>query len=230
MSTAAINPSVASSPSATRSRPTVGARFVLTLAVLLLAYAPMLWLFFHQQWEKPHYQYFPFVIAAFVWLLWQRYGEGIPLELASDQSHAVDGVLCLFAGALLLVAILVHSPWSAMISFIILMAAMCRGLSQTRRIVNLWGIWLTLWLIVPLPFNFDQRLTKLLQLASSQVSSYVLDWCGIYHLMEGNTLWLRSKPLFVDEACSGIISMLSIVACAVVYAVVMNRTPLHTIL
>jgi exosortase/archaeosortase family protein len=45
--------------------------------------------------------------------------------------------------------------------------------------------------------------------------------------MEGNTLWLRAKQLFVDEACSGIISMLSIVACAVIYAVIKNRSPLH---
>ena len=48
--------------------------------------------------------------------------------------------------------------------------------------------------------------------------------------MDGNTLSLNSKQLFVDEACSGIISMLSIAACAVIFCVVKNRTPLHMLL
>jgi exosortase/archaeosortase family protein len=43
-------------------------------------------------------------------------------------------------------------------------------------------------------------------------------------------LWLHSQQLFVDEACSGIISLLSIVACAVIYAGVKNRSFVHLIL
>src|SRR4051812_39140179 len=50
-------------------------QFVAASVVVVLAYGPLLWLFFRQQWQKPHYQYFPFVIGAFIWLLWKRYGE-----------------------------------------------------------------------------------------------------------------------------------------------------------
>jgi exosortase len=231
MSYAATHPSVASQQSAASSQPIATTRWwIIASTILLLAYAPSLWTFFQQQWDKPHYQYFPFVIAAFGWLLWQRFHEGTPLTINSLQSHIVDGALLLVAGCLLIAAIMIHSPWCAVISLIVLMACVFRAISRTRRVTNLWGIWGLLLLIVPIPFNFDQSLTKILQLASSRVSSYVLDWFGIYHLMEGNTLWLQSKPLFVDEACSGIISMLSIVACAVVFAVVKNRTPLHMLL
>ena len=41
---------------------------------------------------------------------------------------------------------------------------------------------------------------------------------------------LPSKQLFVDEACSGIVSVISIVACAAIFGVWRRRRALHTIL
>ena len=131
---------------------------------------------------------------------------------------------------ILLFALAIRSPWCAMVSLIVLMASTFLRISGVRKVVNLWGIWLLLWLMVPAPFNLDQKLITKLQIVSSRLSSFVLDAIGIQHLMEGNTLWLPAKQLFVDEACSGIISMLSIVACAVIYAVFKNRSPLHLVL
>ncbi|HEY4232292.1 MAG TPA: exosortase/archaeosortase family protein, partial [Lacipirellulaceae bacterium] len=230
MSVVATHPRIETDAPAVTQQPIAGYRLGVWGAILLFAYGPLLWIFFSQQWEKPHYQYFPFVIAAFAWLLWDHYNNGTARPFGARQPNWTDIALPQGAGVLLLGAIVLHSPWCAVISLIVFLAAICRAISRARGVTNLWGIWFLLWMIVPLPFSFDQRLTKALQLASSRLSSYVLDWFGIYHLMEGNTLWLQSKPLFVDEACSGIISMLSIVACAVVYAVVKNRTPLHAIL
>ena len=94
----------------------------------------------------------------------------------------------------------------------------------------LWGVWLLPWLVVPLPFGRDQMLITMLQRGSSQVSSIVLDWFRVPHLMEGNTLILPDKQFFVDEACSGIVSVMSIIACAVIYGVWRNRPPLHLVL
>ena len=139
-------------------------------------------------------------------------------------------VLQLGAAGLLLFALAIRSPWLAMISLIVLVAAWFLRISENRQITNLWGIWLLLWLVVPPPRSLDQTLITRLQFVSSQLSSYVLDSLNIDHLMDGNTLSLNSKQLFVDEACSGIISMLSIAACAVIFCVVKNRTPLHMLL
>jgi exosortase/archaeosortase family protein len=47
--------------------------------------------------------------------------------------------------------------------------------------------------------------------------------------MEGNTLILADKQFFVDEACSGIVSVMSIIACAVIYGVWRNRPPVHLV-
>ena len=69
-----------------------------------------------------------------------------------------------------------------------------------------------------------------LQLVSSRVSSDLLDWVGVNHLMEGNVLQLPSRRLFVDDACSGIVSVMSVSAMGAMFAVWKNRSLLHSIL
>ncbi len=220
-------PSLATPPVA----PSLGRRLPWALAALGLAavaYGPLLAMFYRQQWQKPHYQYFPFVLAAFSWLLWQRMAEAPPRAPSRESGHWLDGALLAAAAGLLLAAIAIRSPWGACASLILLAAFACRQIARTRPVTNIWGVWIILWLVLPLPFGLDDRLIAALQLTSSRISSVVLDFFGVEHVMEGNTLWLPQRSLFVDEACSGIVSILSITACAVVYAVIKNRTPAHT--
>jgi exosortase len=205
--------------------------WVAALAIGAVAYAPMLQVFFRQQWLKPHYQYFPFVIAAFVWLLADRWRKARNRPTPVAGRPWLDFAILGASFALLIVSIFpINSPWGVAASLILLAAYLCRRLSRRRAIPYLWGIWALLWLIVPLPFNLDQRLSNYLQTKSSQVSSIVLDMVGVPHVLEGNTLELQTKKLFVDEACSGIVSILSVVACAAIYGVVKNRPPLHVII
>src|SRR5262245_65288375 len=69
---------------------------------LVVAYAPLLWMFFRQQWQKPHYQFFPFVIGAFVWLLWQRYHQGSPRREETWAPRWLDRAVLVVAATLLL--------------------------------------------------------------------------------------------------------------------------------
>ena len=131
---------------------------------------------------------------------------------------------------LLLSAMRLHSPLIAAISMLMLLAAVFREIGRRWQISYLWGIWALLLLVLPLPLGLDRVLITKLQLASSWLSSVVLDGVGVLHLMEGNALYLPGKQLFVDEACSGIISILSIVAAAAIVGVWWNRPPLYVLL
>jgi exosortase/archaeosortase family protein len=95
---------------------------------------------------------------------------------------------------------------------------------------NLWGIWLLLWLLVPLPLGVDSLVIIKLQNLSSRISSAILDMWGVHHLMSGNVLQLPDKQFFVDEACSGIVSVMSVIACGLIWAVWWNRSLLHVVL
>jgi len=200
------------------------------IIVLGLAYGSLVLSFFEKQWSLPQYQYFPFVIIAFAWLLWRN------IRTAESRTDASSRVLLnlplaglVAAWSLLAVAYLIPSPWLAIISALLLIGSLLLKMSQRWQIQYLWGLWIMLWLIVPLPLNRDQQLITGLQHLSSWLSSLLLDAVGVEHLMEGNSLHLPGKQFFVDEACSGIVSVLSIIACAVIYGIWLNRRPAHVV-
>ena len=193
-----------------------------------LAVAPLLIVHFRQLWSQTEYQYFPFVFLAVAGLLASRWGTAVGPN--KDQLHwrGFTVLLCLSL-LMLCAAVLFFNPWAAAVSFILLGGCGWVLLSHYRRPTNLWGIWALFWLIIPLPLGLGDALTQKLQRGGSVISSELLDLLGINHTMHGNTLALPTKQLFVDEACSGIVSVMSVVACAAIYAVWCNRSLLHAL-
>ncbi|MCA9235971.1 MAG: exosortase U [Planctomycetales bacterium] len=191
------------------------------------AYAPLLVEHARNLWSRPHYQFYPFALAAFGGITYFRLRSAEPLSRGEGTPRFFAPALGVAAIALLAVAVFAYSPWAAAISAVVLVAAVFARIQQDYRASGLWGAWVILWLLIPLPLNRDQLLIASLQRFSSRVSSWLLDWFGVLHVMDGNTLTLRDKQLFVDEACSGIISVMSLVACAVIYGVWLRRSVLH---
>ena len=198
---------------------------------LLLGLTPLLIVHVRQMWSQSHYQYFPFVLAAVAWFLWSRWKEGAGTvgPRAGAAWGAEVAVAAVSLGALGL-GVLLYNPWLSACSAILSVAVGFLMLSRLRRIRGLWGIWCLLWLCVPLPLGFGSGLTASLQLTSSRLSSELLDLIGVNHLMSGNVLQLPGQQLFVDEACSGIVSVLAVVACAAMFAVWARRPLLHALL
>ena len=201
----------------------------LVAAGVLLGHAPLAALHLRSLWQKEQYQYFPFVIAAILWLLVSRWREAPPSP-ADSRWRTLPWLILAAASFLLVGAILTVSGWLAFVSLNVSLAAIFIWIRGRREVPYLGGIWCLLWLMVPLPLNVDDRVVGRLQRLSSQLSSAILDMSGIRHLMSGNVLTLPSRELFVDEACSGIISVMSIAACSMIYAVWLNRTFFHLIL
>ncbi len=207
---------------------------LLFAAAVLLGHAPLAVLHLRSLWLQEQYQYFPFVIAATAYFLWSRWQQAPDLSQSTrPQLTKRWAALPLWIAAVavltLVGAILVVSPWMAFVSLNIGLAAVFAMLGRQRAIPYLWGIWLLLWLLIPLPLGVDSWLVTYLQRLSSQLSSAILELLGILHLMSGNVLQLPTKEFFVDEACSGIISVMSMIACAAIYAVWKNRSVAHLI-
>jgi exosortase len=191
----------------------------------------MLFTYFAQQWSRPHYQYFPFVLGAFLWLLWRNGRQARPRAEDDAKNHRLAVIVLLAVSWLLLAqSFLSNSPLLTLVSAILLVAAGFLQIDARWHLPYLWGIWALLWLVVRPPLNRDQLLIEWLQGKSSRLSSIFLDWGRVEHLMDGNVLILPEKQFFVDEACSGIVSVLSIIACSVIYGVWRNRAPVHVVL
>jgi len=83
--------------------------------------------------------------------------------------------------------------------------------------------WAFLLLMIPLPAIVLNQITFPLQLLASKVASTTLPWMGVPVLREGNVIILPAMALEVAEACSGIRSLMSLTALAVIYGYLMER-------
>lgn len=198
------------------------------LVGLVIGFGPMLFLHFSKLWARAEYQHFPFVLAAIGYLAWTCWQQ------RACQSEARTGTMTIVtavaAWLVLATAVFLYEPWFAAAAAILLAAALIGHLGSTHYIPGIWFVWCLGWLLVPLRLLFDTRLTVNLQALSSSFSSQVLDLIGVNHLMRGNVMEIPGRELFVDEACSGIISVMSVVACAAIYGVWNKRGGLHLVL
>src|SRR5690606_16359272 len=66
---------------------------LLPYLLVALAHLPLLVVYFQQLWGRPHYQFFPLVLGAAVYFLWQR----LPLRSSTGilTSAAAGGLLLL---------------------------------------------------------------------------------------------------------------------------------------
>jgi len=80
-----------------------------------------------------------------------------------------------------------------------------------------------LLLMIPLPALIYNQVTFPLQLLASRLASNSLELLGIPVLREGNVLVLPNYSLEVIEACSGIRSLMCLIALAVAYGFFVER-------
>ncbi len=94
------------------------------------------------------------------------------------------------------------------------------------RAVALWALPSILFLIfmVPLPFRAERELSLPLQLIATKLSCWTLQILGQPALSEGHVIFLNEKPLYIEEACSGLRIFMGIAALAFAYVAVVRRT------
>jgi exosortase len=78
--------------------------------------------------------------------------------------------------------------------------------------------------MIPIPSVLMDRITFPMQLFASKVAARSLDLIGIPVLREGNIIQLANTSLEVAEACSGIRSLISLLALSVVFAYFSQNT------
>jgi exosortase len=190
--------------------------------VVLLAHLPLLVVHARQIWLRPHYQFFPFVLLGAALLAFTRLrGFGPLTPPPARRSLPLLG----FAWALLAAAELLYSSWLGAVSALLLLAAILFAVGGGRLLRQALPAWLLLWLAVPPPFELDRQLILSLQTLTAQWSSRVLDLLGVFHVMAGNVVEISGRRLLVEEACSGINSLFSILACTLFF-VFWTRRPL----
>lgn len=183
--------------------------------LIALAFVPILIVHARMLWSRPHYQLFPMVVPGAIALAY-RYARHLgPLSPGQARTAALGAA----AGwALLVFGVVFVSPPVGMVSALVTLLAAIYALGGRRLVLALLPAWGFLWLAVPLPSGLDLRLVSGLQNLVSRWSSQLLDAFHVFHVMEGNVVEVARRRLLVDQACSGIYSLLTLLMGAIFYA------------
>jgi exosortase len=193
----------------------------LVIAGLVAAlYGPVLTQMVVQWWQDPDYGH-GFVVPFFVgYVLYKRRHKLRQLLLVPNNLGfpvMVGAIVLLLAGTLGAELFISRSSLLFLFSGMILFFA---GWKMLRAMAFPL---IFLALMIPLPTLIYNQVTFPLQLLASRLSSNSLELVGIPVLREGNVLILPNYSLEVVEACSGIRSLMSLIALAVAYGYFVER-------
>jgi exosortase len=187
---------------------------VAAVVALALAHLPLLVAHGFALWGRPHYQFFPIVLIGAGLLAWPAIKSAWPGTGAPERT---TWLLLAVNWLMLAAALVLDSPWLGAVAFLVLLIALAHGLGGWQLLRATLPALAFLLLIIPPPFGLDTRLVNGLQTLTSKCGDYVLDFIGTLHLQQGNLIEVGGKKYFVEEACSGINSLLSVLACTVFY-------------
>jgi len=166
-------------------------------------------------WNDPNFSH-GFVIPVFsLFVVWQQRKRLAAPPLAPSWLG-----LAVIAGALvvLIVGNLGAELFLSRSSSVLLLGGMIiyfAGWRHFRALLFPWGV---LFLMIPIPVIIFNEIAFPLQFLASQFATWLLSVLGVPVLREGNVIHLPVMSLEVVEACSGIRSLVSLTALAVIYA------------
>lgn len=156
-------------------------------------------------------QFFPLAICASCSFF---YREGQSKALLSLVRVRLSWILSGMATLLCLIALVLYSPWMAHAASVLLCVSWAFGRFGNLTPLRICGICGLLAVTIPLPLEMDRTLVQFLQGLSANISSRLMDLAGILHVQKGNIIEVAAKPLFVEEACSGVDSQYALMAVA----------------
>jgi exosortase len=178
-------------------------------------------------WNDPNFSH-GFLIPLFsAFLVWQQ-----RKQLARLRPNPSWFGLAVIAGSLmiLIVGVLGAELFLSRSSLVFLLAGLVvyfLGWSYFRATIFPWAF---LFLMIPIPAIIFNQIAFPLQLLASRLASALLELMGVPVLREGNVIQLPAMLLEVAEACSGIRSLMSLVALAVIYGYFLEPKLLRRVL
>ena len=154
------------------------------------------------------------VIPAAACMIWTRRNQlgQIPLR------PSIWGLLLIFCGALQATfGVVAHWTWFSRFAFMISLVGCIGALYGFRMVRALSFPLITLMLMIAPPTFVYERLTLDLQLLASRLGEVSLEAMGYSVMREGNILELVGTKLSVQQACSGLRSLISIFFMCMLY-------------
>ena len=184
------------------------------VALLLLLYGTVLRLLVSQWWTDPDYGHGFFVPLFSGYVLWRQRGRWMKTEIRPSN---LGFLVMLGAVGLLLVGSLGAELFLSRASLLVLLAGLILFLAGWKMLRAVSFPLAFLIFAIPIPVIIYNQITFPLQLIASRFATFWLEAVRVPVLRDGNVLILSNYSLEVVEACSGIRSLMSLIALAVAY-------------
>jgi exosortase len=191
----------------------------LTIAVIVVLLIAAFWSILNGMigsWfdENSYMEHGMLVVPAAAYMAWAKRDQLAGVE----RKPSVWGVVLIALGALAaILGVAGHWAWFSRLSFLVSLVGTIAAVYGLRMIRELTYPLCTLILMVAPPSFVYERLTLNLQLLASRLGETFLEALGYSVMREGNILELVGVKLSVEEACSGIRSLLSIIFMCTLY-------------
>jgi exosortase len=189
-------------------------------ATILWLYGSILVHLVGQWYHSPDFSHGFFVPLFSAFVVWQERGRLASLPLRPSWAGLP---LVATAMACLIVGQLGAELFLSRFSLLILLAGLIVLFGGWHYFRALFFPWAFLILMIPIPAIIFNQIAFPLQLLASRVASVILPLLGVPVLREGNVINLPSMPLEVAEACSGIRSLMSLIALSIIYGYLMEK-------
>jgi exosortase len=188
--------------------------FTILLSLLVLLYASVLKLLVAQWWTDPNYGHGFFVPLFSGYILWHQRERWTKSEIEPSNFGLL---VMLGAVALLFIGSLGAELFTSRFSLLVLIAGIILFLAGWKMLRAVVFPLAFLIFMIPIPVIIYNQITFPLQLIASRLATVWLEVVGVPVLRDGNVLVLSNLSLEVAEACSGIRSLMSLIALAVAY-------------
>jgi exosortase len=187
---------------------------VILVGLVLLLYASVIKDLVLQWWSDADYGHGFFVPLFSGYILWRERDRWTKTEIKPSN---FGFVVMLGAIALLLLGSLGAEFFTSRFSLLVLLAGMILFLAGWKmlRAVS-FSLCYLMWMI-PIPVIIYNQITFPLQLIASRLATAWLEFAQVPVLRDGNILIMSNYSLEVVEACSGIRSLMTLMALAVAY-------------
>lgn len=196
--------------------PIAGRKFVyLIAAILLLIYLPGLYDLVVDWASDGNYSHGFLIPLISGYLIWLKRKELAALEISSNSA----GLFIIIAGIILFILGNGASEYFTLrLSLVITIFGLVLYLYGNPVIRRTWFEILFLVFMIPIPYVVYFSAAFPMQLLASKISVAVLNLIGMPVIRQGNIIHLPSQSLEVAEACSGMRSLISLLALGAIYA------------
>jgi len=184
---------------------------LMSIIIPMLLLAPQIYTQVRFLWLIEHLQFFPFAFLAVGYFF---YTEGKVGYAASIIRRVAAGAVVVIGWLFCIGAFVLDNHWLSHFAMVWLLFGWGVGKFGNLTIVRIAGILGLAVVTIPAPLGWDHYLVTSLQSLSASLCSALLDCVGVLHLKRGNVIEIVSKPLFVEEACSGVDSQYALMAVA----------------